>query len=35
VGLTYDIVPRKLMLNVEGRFIDETGINCSVIYKFK
>jgi len=35
VGLTYDIVPRKLMLNVEGRFIDETGINCNVIYKFK
>jgi len=35
VGLTYDIVPLKLMLNVEGRFIDETGINCNVIYKFK
>ena len=35
VGLTYDIVPRKLMLNVEGRFIDETGINCNLIFKFK
>ena len=35
VGLTYDIIPRKLMLNVEGRFIDETGFNCNVIYKFK
>jgi hypothetical protein len=35
VGLTYDIVPLKLMLNVEGRFIDETGVNCNVIYKFK
>ena len=34
VGLTYDIIPSKLMLNVEGRFIDETGINCNVIYKF-
>ena len=35
VGLTYDIVPLKLMLNLEGRFIDETGINFNVIYKFK
>jgi opacity protein-like surface antigen len=35
VGLTYDIVPRKLMLNVKGRFIDETGINCNLIFKFK
>lgn len=35
VGLTYDIVPLKMMLNVEGRFIDETGISCNVIYKFK
>jgi hypothetical protein len=35
VGLTYDIIPRKLMLNVEGRFIDETGINCNLIFKFK
>jgi len=35
VGLTYDIIPRKLMLNVEGRFIDETGIDCNLIFKFK
>jgi opacity protein-like surface antigen len=35
VGLTYDIIPRKLMLNVEGRFIDEYGINANVIFKFK
>jgi len=35
VGLTYDIIPRKVMLNLEGRFIDETGVNFNVIYKFK
>jgi opacity protein-like surface antigen len=35
VGLTYDIIPRKLGLNLEGRFIDETAVNFNVIFKFK
>ncbi len=34
VGLTYDIIP-QLGLNIEGRFIDETGVNFNVIYRFK
>jgi opacity protein-like surface antigen len=34
-GLTYDILPRKVSLNLEGRFIDETGVNFNLIYKFK
>ena len=33
VGLTYDILP-QLKLNLEGRFIDETGLNLNVIFKF-
>jgi hypothetical protein len=33
VGLTYDILP-QLKLNLEGRFIDETGMNLNVIFKF-
>jgi opacity protein-like surface antigen len=33
VGLTYDIIP-QVKLNLEGRFIDETGLNFNVIFKF-
>jgi outer membrane protein W len=33
VGLTYDILP-QLRLNLEGRFIDETGMNLNVIFRF-
>ena len=33
VGLTYDIIP-QVKLNLEGRFIDETGVNFNVIFKF-
>jgi len=33
VGLTYDIMP-QVKLNLEGRFIDETGVNFNVIFKF-
>jgi opacity protein-like surface antigen len=33
-GLTYSILP-QLMLNLEGRFIDETALNFNVIFRFK
>lgn len=33
VGLTYEVIP-QLKLNLEGRFIDETGFNFNVIFKF-
>lgn len=33
VGLTYDIIS-KIKLNLEGRFIDEYGMNFNVIFKF-
>jgi opacity protein-like surface antigen len=33
VGLTYDVIP-QLKLNLEGRFIDEYGVNFNVIFKF-
>jgi opacity protein-like surface antigen len=33
VGLTYDLIP-QVKLNLEGRFIDEYGMNFNVIFKF-
>jgi hypothetical protein len=33
VGLTYDIIP-QMKLNLEGRFIDEYGMNFNMIFKF-
>jgi len=34
VGLTYNIIP-QLMLNIEGEFFDQYGVNFNLIYKFK
>lgn len=33
LGLTYNILP-QLKLNLEGRFIDEYGVNLNVMFKF-
>jgi len=33
LGLTYNILP-QLKLNLEGRFIDEFGVNLNVMFKF-